>query len=104
MEIKILEGSVSHYKEANNTHVLAFGKIKEGSTARVKLKIEDVDTSSLSKTCGCTTSDSNESNVFTVSYNETRSIAPFAKVFVVNYIKGNTKGQGQIKITGNVIK
>ena len=104
MEVKVLEGNVNYYKEANNIHVLAFGNIKYGSTAKIKLKIEGVLASSLSSTCGCTTAASSEENVFDISYNETHNISPFSKVFILNYREGSKNLQGQIKITGNVIR
>lgn len=104
MEIRVLEGNVNYYREANNIHVLAFGTVKVGSKVAVKIKIDGVTASSLTNTCGCTTSTSEEKNVFDIAYKETHNAVPFSKVFILNYREGSNNAQGQIKITGNVIR
>lgn len=104
MEINVLDGGANYYKEANSIHVLAFGKIKENSPAKVKIKIEGVESFTLTSTCGCSVASSDEKNIFTVTYNNTNIVTPFSKVFILNYREDNKNGQAQIKITGNIIK
>lgn len=104
MEITILEGEVNQYKESANTHVISFGKIKENSIAKFKIKIEGVEASSLAPTCGCTVVGSDEKNIFEIGYKDTNIIHVFAKVLILNYREDNTNKQAQIKMTGNVIK
>ena len=105
MDVRIVDGYANHYKEAENTHVLAFGRIQENGSAIVKIKIEgDIEDSSLQTTCGCTATESDEKNVYTINYKNTNIIAPFAKVLILTYIEGGNKKQSHIKITGNVIK
>src|SRR6478609_9476907 len=104
MEITILEGEVNIYKESVSTHVVAFGKIKENSVAKFKIKVEGVDDSTLAPTCGCTVVGSTEKNTFEIGYRDTNIIHAFAKILVLNYIENGKKLQTQIKMTGNVIK
>ena len=104
MEIVILEGEVNTYKESTTGHVVAFGKIKENSVAKFKIKIEGVEDSTLAPTCGCTVVGSTEKNTFEIGYKDTHIIHAFAKVLVLNYVEDGKKLQAQIKMTGNVIK
>ncbi len=104
MEIKLIEGEANQYKESESTTVFSFGKIKENSIAKVVVRIEGVDDSSLTATCGCSVVKSTEKNLFTVQYNNTHITEPFAKVFILNYRENDSNKQAQIKLTGNVIK
>jgi hypothetical protein len=104
MNIKILEGSVNYYREEGNTHVLAFGEIKENSVTKVKVSIEGVQSSSLSSTCGCSSIAQEEKDVYTIQYHNTNILKPFSKVMLLTYVEGGTEVQGYIKITGIVTK
>ncbi len=104
MKIKVLEGEVNYFKEATTIHVIAFGKIKENSKAIVKVAIEGVESSMLHSTCGCSTVASDEKDVYTIQYDNTHIVKPFAKVMVLNYEEGGVGKQEQIKITGTIIK
>lgn len=104
MEINILEGEVNTYKESTTSQVIAFGKLKENSIAKFKIKIEGVEDSSLAPTCGCTVVGSTEKNTYEIGYKDTHIIHAFAKVLILNYIENGKKLQTQIKMTGNVIK
>jgi len=104
MEINILEGEVNLYKESPTVHVLSFGKIKENSVAKFKIKIEGVTSSSLSPTCGCTVVGSDVKDTYEIGYKDTHVIHAFAKVLILNYIENGKNLTAHIKMTGNVIK
>jgi len=104
MDIKVLEGEVNHYKESNTIHVLAFGRIKENSVAKVKIKVEGVSESTLASTCGCSSIASDEKDVYVIHYKNTNIVKPFSKVIILDYVENGNKEQRQIKITGTVIQ
>lgn len=105
MEINIIDGGgANYYKEATNTHVLAFGRVKVNSPIKAKIKIDGVESSNLTSTCGCSVVLSEEKNIFTIQYNDVSVATPFAKTFILNYREDNRNGQAQIRITGNIIQ
>ena len=104
MEIKILDNNVNYYKESDKINVLAFGKLQENSEAKTRIKIEGVDSHSLTSTCGCSVALAEVGDIYTIQYNNTNIPSPFSKVFILSYREGNENKQAQIKITGNIIK
>jgi len=104
MEIKVLEGAVNQYKESPTVYILDFGKIKENSIAKFKIKVEGVTSSSLAPTCGCTVVGSDAKDTYEIGYKDTHVIHVFSKVLVLNYIEGGKTLTAHIKMTGNVIK
>lgn len=103
MEIKILEGKVNSYKETDTIYVLDFGNLKKHDLAKVSIEIEGIENVTLAATCGCSAVKAAGKNRFTLQYNNTHIVEPFAKAFVLNYKEGNTNKQAQIKLKGNII-
>jgi hypothetical protein len=104
MEIKVLDNRVNYYKESDSVHVLAFGAINFDTKAITKIKVEGVDTTTLSSTCGCSTSEAEGINTYTIEYKNTNILSPFSKVFILNYSENGKDKQAKIKITGNIIR
>lgn len=105
MEINIIDdGGANYYKEANNIHILAFGKVKVNSPIKAKIKINGVESSNLIATCGCSVVLSDEKNIFTMQYNDANVATPFAKTFILDYREDDKNRQAQIRITGNIIQ
>lgn len=104
MEIKVLDSNVNYYKESENIHVLAFGKMQQHSEAKTRIKLEGVSNHTMLSTCGCSVALAEGENTYSVKYNNTDIPAPFSKVFILKYTEDNKNKQDQIKITGNIIR
>jgi hypothetical protein len=104
MEVLVLGGGANQYKEADSIVVLSFGDVKSNSIVKADIEIKGVNDSTLTATCGCSSVKGSIKNRFTIQYNNTHIIEPFAKTFILSYREGNVNKQAQIKITGNIIK
>lgn len=104
MNIKVLSGNIDLYQETPQIYVANFGTLTVNTPAKFKILIEDVDSSELIPTCGCTATSSTEKNTYEVGYKDTHQAAPFSKVLVLNYVEGGNKKVANIRMKGNIIK
>lgn len=103
MDIKVIEGNVNSYKEIDTVYILDFGNLKKHDLAKVSIEIEGIENATLAATCGCSVVKSTGDNKFTLQYNNTHIVEPFAKAFILNYRENNSNKQAQIKLKGNII-